>query len=205
LSASESTIADVNVGDAMLKDRTTTSAKFAKVQTPYKKQSAVAPAGATTISGCILTASESTILDVMWVMLCWRMEQPHQKNLPNYKNPYKKQSVVTPAGVTTKSGGILSAGESTIANINMGDATLKDAPALSSRTGTSDIAVLNAATIVTRSSVTPSTLCVTGVMTLPVCIILILYVITPCVTYVCIIIFLLFILLFCSISFNIII
>jgi hypothetical protein len=44
LTASERSIADVNVGDVTLNDATTTSAKIAKVQNPYKKQAVVIPA-----------------------------------------------------------------------------------------------------------------------------------------------------------------
>jgi hypothetical protein len=70
--AGEGTIVNLNVPsatdgvvvDASSREATATSAKSTKEQNPYKKQSAVAPAGATTKSGGTSTAVLSAVADV---------------------------------------------------------------------------------------------------------------------------------------------
>jgi hypothetical protein len=129
----ESTIVNNNVPsvtvgvevDATSREATATLvvAKSTKVQNPYKKQSAVAPAGAPMKS--ILTAGESTIASVNIDDVMLNNATISSTKFAKVQNPYKKQAAVIPA--------------------------------LYSSTVTSDITVLHAATSITASSVTPST------------------------------------------------
>jgi hypothetical protein len=77
--AGESTITAFNIGDVTLNDATTTSAKFAKVKNPYKKQAAVIPTlfsftvtsdvaalhAATTVTASSVTPSNLSVTSVL--------------------------------------------------------------------------------------------------------------------------------------------
>jgi hypothetical protein len=109
--AGESTIVDVNVPSATLGvgvDATSTeataplaAAKPTKVQNPYKKQSAVPPAGAATKSRGITIVNESTIATINISDVNFNDATTTSANFAIVKNPYKKQAALVPALLTS--------------------------------------------------------------------------------------------------------